>query len=86
MLGVKTNIVKAILERLFRSKGDNKHKILALSTPDFYAFIINNNDNLRRDFRNIAAEVVDNQTRLPQMAKRVPFHIPEEDFFKYDCY
>lgn len=84
MLGVRTNIVKVILERLFRSKGDNKHKILALSTPDFYAFIINNSDRLRRDFRNIAAEVVDNQTRLPQVAKKVPFHIPDEDFFKYD--
>ena len=84
MLGVKTNIVKVILERLFRSKGDNKHKLLALNTSDFYAFIINNDDNLRRDFRNIAAEVVDNQAKLPQNAKRLPFHIPEEDFYKYD--
>lgn len=84
MLGVKTNIVKVILERLFRSKGDNKHKLLALNTSDFYAFIINNDDNLRRDFRNIAAEVVDNQSKLPQNAKRLPFYIPEEDFYKYD--
>lgn len=84
MLGVKTNVVKVILERLFRNKGDNKHKLLALNTSDFYAFIINNNDNLRRDFRELSAEIVDGQTNLPQMAKLVPFSIPEEDFFKYD--
>lgn len=84
MLGVKTNVVKAILERLFRNRGDNKHKLLALDTSDFYAFIINNNDNLRRDFRELSAEIVDGQQSLPQMAKIVPFSMPEEDFFKYD--
>lgn len=84
ILGVKTNVVKVIMERLFRNKHNNKHKLLALDTKEFYAFIINNADNFRRDFRFIAAEVTDEQEKIPQLAKKTDFTIPEEDFLRYD--
>lgn len=84
-LGAQTNTVKVILERLFRSRGDNKHKLLALGTSDFYAFVINNEDKLRRDMRELAAEISDEQSKLPLYTKTAPFYIPEEDFFKYDA-
>ena len=83
-LGAQTSTVKVILERLFRSKGDNKHKLLALGTSDFYAFIINNEDKLRRDMRELSAEINDEQSKLPIYIKTAKFSIPEEDFFKYD--
>ena len=84
-LGAQTNTVKVILERLFRSRGDNKHKLLALGTSDFYAFIINNEEKLRRDVRELAAEISDEQSKLSLYIKTAPFNIPEEDFFKYDA-
>ncbi len=84
LLGVKTNVVNAIMERLFRNRGNNKHKLLALSTPDYYAFIINNGSILRRDFSEFSAEVQNVQETFLTVPKTANFSIPEEDFFKYD--
>lgn len=85
ILGTRTAVVKAVLDRLFRNKGDRKHKLLALDTKDFYAFVINNGDNLRRDFRQIAAIVVDQQEKMSVSVKKAVFSMPEQDFYHYDA-
>lgn len=75
--------VKVLLERLFRNKMTLKYKILALDANDFYAFIINNKDKLKEEFREIVSG--DNtQNEIILKTKTTNFNIPRQDFFKYD--
>ncbi|MBQ9336421.1 MAG: DEAD/DEAH box helicase family protein [Lentisphaeria bacterium] len=80
---LSTSKVKTILERLFRRGGNSKKKLLNLDTAEFYAFIINNNHLLRDEFRLITAGMVE-QMGLKLEPRKGIFHIPEQDFFKYD--
>lgn len=82
-IGLSTGKVKTILERLFRKGGNPKKKLLALNTAEFYAFVINNEHLLRDEFRKITAGM-GQQMSLPLEPKKGLFHIPEQDFFKYD--
>ena len=81
-IGLSTSKVKTILERLFRKGGNPKKKLLDLNTSEFYAFVINNEHLLRDEFRRITAGA-EPQHHTP-MTKKGIFHIPEQDFFKYD--
>lgn len=82
-IGLSTGKVKTILERLFRKGGNPKKKLLALNTAEFYAFVINNEHLLRDEFRRITAGMMQ-QLGLMLEPKKGVFHIPEQDFFKYD--
>ena len=82
-IGMPTSKVKTILERLFRKGGFYMKKILALDTAEFYAFIINNEKLLKQEFKAVAAQLPDIMT-FPTSRKVSDFHIPEQDFFKYD--
>lgn len=81
-IGMQTAKVKTILERLFRKGGSQKKKLLSLDTAEFYAFVINNVHLLKEDFRAVTSSMAQQQAFT--MPKTVPFHIPEQDFFKYD--
>ena len=82
VVGLSTAETKVILERLFRKQINQSHKLLNLETAAFYAFIINNEKMLVSDFKEVGAQMV---AQLPiKSFKTAPFHIPEEDFFKYD--
>lgn len=82
-IGLSTGKVKTILERLFRKGGNPKKKLLALNTAEFYAFVINNEHLLRDEFRKITSGM-SQQLGLTLEPKKGVFHIPEQDFFKYD--
>lgn len=82
-IGLSTGKVKTILERLFRKGGNPKKKILALDTAEFYAFVINNEHQLRDEFRAITSGMMQ-QMGLALEPKKGTFHIPEQDFFRYD--
>ena len=82
-IGMQTGKVKAILERLFRKGLMANKKLVALETREFYAFVINNEKKLRQDFREATANLAE-QLKLPIHPKTTTFHIPEQDFFKYD--
>lgn len=82
-IGLSTGKVKTILERLFRKGVNPKKKLLALNTVEFYAFVINNERLLRDEFRQITAGM-SQQLGLMLEPKKGDFHIPEQDFFKYD--
>jgi type III restriction enzyme len=75
--------VKTILERLFRRGGSKRKKLLLLDTAEFYAFIINNEHLLKEEFRAVTANMA-YQTSFVISPKKSEFHIPEQDFFKYD--
>lgn len=82
-IGMPTAKVKTILERLFRKGGNAKKKLLALDTAEFYAFVINNEHLLKEEFRTVTADMAQ-QLSLRLTPKISQFHIPEQDFFKYD--
>lgn len=82
-IGMAQNKVKTILERLFRKGGNPTKKLIALETPEFYAFVINNQHKLKEEFRAVTAQMAVQLTMTLQ-PKKSPFHIPEQDFFKYD--
>lgn len=84
-VGIPTNKIKAILERLFRKgRRSKQQKILSLETSDFYAFVINNAKKLRDDFRAVTAEMIEQLSLTFITPKTLDFYIPEQDFFKYD--
>ena len=84
-IGMSTNKVKTILERLFRKGGNQKKKLLSLDTPEFYSFVINNERTLRHEFREITADMgVYYAPGFFIEPKVAEFKIPEQDFFKYD--
>ena len=82
-IGMAQNKVKTILERLFRKGGNPSKKLIALETPEFYAFVINNQHKLKEEFRAVTAQMAVQMTMALQ-PKKSPFRIPEQDFFKYD--
>ena len=82
-IGMAQNKVKTILERLFRKGGNPSKKLIALETPEFYAFVINNQHKLKEEFRAVTAHMAVQLTMTLQ-PKKSPFRIPEQDFFKYD--
>ena len=82
-IGLSTGKVKTILERLFRKGGNPKKKLLTLNTAEFYAFVINNEHQLRDEFRAITSGIM-KQMELTLEPKKGTFHIPEQDFFRYD--
>ena len=82
VIGMQTAKVKTILERLFRKGGAQKKKLLSLDTAEFYAFVINNVHLLKEDFREVTSSMA--QQQVFTMPKTALFHIPEQDFFKYD--
>lgn len=82
-IGMAQNKVKTILERLFRKGGNSSWKLIALGTAEFYAFIINNQHKLKEEFREVTAQMAV-QTSMQLHPKKSTFHIPEQDFFRYD--
>ena len=82
-IGMSSAKVKTILERLFRKGQNSKDKLLSLDTAEFYAFVINNENLIRDDFRAVTAEMA-KQGGFAFKPKLSVFHIPEEDFYRYD--
>ena len=74
---------RPILERLFRRGGSSYKKLSLLDTSEFNAFIINNEHTLKEEFREVTAGM-NTQMALPLNPKKSIFHIPEQDFYRYD--
>ncbi|MFA5323771.1 MAG: DEAD/DEAH box helicase family protein [Smithella sp.] len=82
-ISMPTGKVKTILERLFRKGSNPTRKLLSLDTAEFYAFVVNNVHLLKEEFRTVTAEM-SVQVSLSNHPKTSAFHIPEQDFFRYD--
>lgn len=84
-IGISNHQVKTILERLFRSKiRSSLKKLLSLNTLEFYAFVINNEEQLKAVFRNVSSHVDNNQHSLYFQPKESDFKILEQDNFTID--
>ncbi|MBR4782138.1 MAG: DEAD/DEAH box helicase family protein [Lachnospiraceae bacterium] len=82
-VGIPTAKVRIILERLFRDGTKPRFKLVKLSTEEFYAFVINNAEKLRWEFKEVTANMT-LQLEMVRKPKTSAFHIPEQDFFRYD--
>lgn len=80
--GMNDRLVKNILNRLFMKSKKRKYKIFNFNNREFYAFIINNVECLKEDFRNAAAITV-TQFAL-KLSKEVDFKIPLEEIYAID--
>lgn len=83
-IGIEPAMTHTILRRLFCDKSDYYNKFLALSTRELYAFIINNVDLLRRNFREAMAVQLSQGVISPDMVSKKEFVLPRVCKFTYD--
>ena len=75
--------IKVILERLFRKHLVSPHKLVALDTKEYLAFIVNNEHIIRNDLDAAMAEMTE-QLSYKIKPQTATFKIPEQDLYKYD--
>lgn len=80
--GLTQNKAKAILRHLFFIKPTSKYKFVSLGLREWYAFVINNAEKLRDDFRELTTKLNKN-IPLP-IPKKGNFVIPEEEIYRVD--
>lgn len=83
-IGIEPAMTHTILRRLFCDKNDYYNKFLTLSTRELYAFIINNVDLLRRNFREAMAVQLSQGVISPDMVSKKKFVLPCVCKFTYD--
>lgn len=81
-LGFDDAIISRILQILFLKKKNKRRKynLIPFSNTEYYAFIINNVDLLKRDFRESAEKTII-QNPLAFTEKH-DFHIPKQEIYK----
>lgn len=84
ILSLQQHNVRAILERLLFKGVHSKYRLLSLTKEELYAFTINNEHQLKADFRAVASEISNIQTKLSLDVREEEFKIPVDDYFNYD--
>lgn len=79
---VSNEETSSILLNSFNEDGEKKYRILELDNPMYYAFVINNEHNLKEEFREINAEV-SMMYKLP-LGNNKDWEIPAMDVIPYD--
>lgn len=81
-VGLAYNKTSQILKTLFlKGFGNNRYKLLNLSLREYYAFIINNSDFLKKDFIEFSGQRQDQLMFLEN--KTEEFKIPLEEHYRY---
>ena len=89
IISISDSVIRSIMKTLFHKgqyrRGDN---LLALENREWYAFIINNRDRLKKVFREIKAQDL-NQEQLSlgldiEYYKEREFRIPLSEVYKFD--
>ncbi len=83
VIGMTTQKTKVILERLFRKSVIVPNKLLSLGTAQYYAFVINNEHQLKVDFREAVA-MTGVQQGFAFFPKTATFRMPEQELCRYD--
>ena len=84
-IGMEYKYMQTIIGKLFGDKFEYSNKLLALSTRELYAFIINNADMLRRSVREaMAAQLAQEVIAVPDMVSTKEFILPRVCKFTYD--
>lgn len=83
-VGIEYQYIQTIIGKLFGDQFDYSNKLLALSVRELYAFIINNVDLLRRNFRLAMAAQLAQEVMSPDMVSTKEFILPRVCKFTYD--
>lgn len=82
VLGVPYETIRAIMDRLFCFKYRNRDKLLRLNMREYYAFIINNQREIKKVLRKLIGSIT-GQGRI-RYTKEAVFHLPVEELYPYD--
>lgn len=81
--GLDYRRTRAILENLFRkNEGNRRYKLLNLSLNEFYSFIINNAEQLKKDLIEFEGKRYEQMTLVIPKVKE--FKIPHEEYYYID--
>ncbi len=83
-IGLEYHVANSIVRKLFVDSSNYYDALLSLPTRALYAFVINNADLLRRNFREaMAVAIAQTVIRTNPVSER-PFHILQSTTFTYD--
>lgn len=85
--GLSYEKLRTILEILFLKDVESKYKLLALSLPEFYAFIINNRDEIKCLFSDFSSQKIQGDLALDfslNQPREIAFKFPLEENYPYD--
>lgn len=85
--GLSYEKLRMILEIFFLKGAGNKHKLLNLTLKEFYAFIINNREELKKLFSEFASSKIQGELALDfreKSPREMNFVIPLEENYPYD--
>lgn len=83
--GVPSDTMGAILKLLFHKNYRSPKKLLKLSNPEWYAFMINNAYKIHDDFQELSSNADKNYLQMLDI-KTSTWKLPVEDFYRYAPY
>lgn len=83
-IGLRYDRTRLILERMFETSKGYSKRFLDLKIVEFYAFVINNVDELKHDFTEAVSQKERQMKLKLENVKESKWKIPEEDYIKYD--
>lgn len=95
IISISDSVVRSIVKTLFhRQQYRRSDNILALSNKEWYAFVINNRDRLKKVFREVKAEKLEESLKYKQLSldlgdtdrffKEHEFKIPLSEIYRVD--
>ena len=83
-IGMRYDRTRLMLERMFLKSKLFSKKFIDLTIPEFYAFVINNEDVLKHDFQEAVSQKARQQKLKLEDIKEYDWKIPEMDYINYD--
>jgi len=83
-IGMRYDRTRLMLERMFLKSKLFSKKFIDLTIPEFYAFVINNEDVLKYDFQEAVSQKARQQKLKLEDIKEYDWKIPEMDYINYD--
>ena len=83
-IGLRYDRTRVILERMFETSKGYSKRFLNLKIAEFYAFIINNVELLKKDFSEAVTQKSRQLKLKLESIKTYDWSIPVEDYVKYD--
>lgn len=83
-IGMRYDRTRIMLERMFLRGRIFNRKFVDLTIPEFYAFVINNEEILKHDFQEAVSQKARQQKLKFEDIKEINWKAPEMDYIKYD--
>lgn len=83
-IGMKNYRMGAVLQKLFKYNKSSKYDIQDLQPKEYIAFIINNQEKLKNEVREIAQKISEQQNLYGKF-KELEFKIPLREDYRYDA-